>query len=127
MKYLALFAVLVALNFSCKSIYRKENVSQLPPEQYFEKMKNTPSFQILDVRTKMEYKKQHLDNAFSASLLSFRFKKKVKHLDRGTPVFIYCETAHRSPIAARKLRRMGFVDITDLKKGYKPYRKSLKR
>jgi rhodanese-related sulfurtransferase len=42
-------------------------------------------------------------------------------------VFIYCETAHRSPMAARKLRRIGFVEITDLKKGYKPYRKSLKK
>ncbi len=127
MKNYAVAAIILTLGISCKSIYRSENVSQLPPDQYFEKMENTPSFQVIDVRTKMEYKKQHLENAQNASLLSFRFKKKVKDLDRSKPVFIYCETAHRSPMAARKLRRMGFVEITDLKKGYKPYRKSLKK
>ncbi|MCB0519513.1 MAG: rhodanese-like domain-containing protein [Lewinellaceae bacterium] len=126
MKKLLLFFLLPAVVASCKSIYHADNVSQLPPDQYFEKMKITPDFTVIDVRTKMEYKKQHLENAHSASLLSFRFKKKVAGLDRNKPVFIYCETAHRSPFAARKLRRMGFVEITDLKKGYKPYRKSLR-
>ncbi|MEM7039694.1 MAG: rhodanese-like domain-containing protein, partial [Bacteroidota bacterium] len=38
-------------------------------------------------------------------------------------VFIYCETAHRSPVAAKKLHRVGIRPVYDLKGGFRKWEK----
>jgi rhodanese-related sulfurtransferase len=76
---------------------------------------------LIDVRTQKEFDTDHINGATNFSLLAFHFRKDVRNLDRTKPVFLYCQTCHRSPLAARKMKRMGFVKVYDLVGGYKEW------
>jgi len=98
-------------------------VKTLKVSEYLTKLRQTPVKQILDIRTSLEFRLGHLDGATSCSVLDWNFTRKIRKLDKSLPVFIYCETAHRSPIAALRLKRAGFLEIYDLAGGYRNYRK----
>ncbi|MBP9153286.1 MAG: rhodanese-like domain-containing protein [Flavobacteriales bacterium] len=100
-----------------KNIYNTSTIQQLEKEAYFAKMAETKNPYVLDVRTKMEHNKEHIDGAVSMSILN-SFYEKVELLDTTRTVFLYCETAHRSPFATMKLKQVGFTKIYDLKGGY---------
>ncbi len=85
-------------------------------------MKSVEAPYILDVRTGLEYKKEHIEGALSFSFLNTDFDWKIADLDTSRPVFIYCETAHRSPFAAKRLKKAGFQNVYDLKGGYSTLR-----
>ena len=96
-----------------KFVYQKVN-----PDLYKTMLQDSSNYYLIDVRTKNEYKKSHINDAVNYSFLSFKYRKNVKNLDRTKTVFLYCQTCHRSPLAARKMKKMGFVDVVDLKGGY---------
>ena len=110
--------------FGCaKSIYQYDTVEQLPPEEYLTRLDAEEDAYLLDIRTGMEYKKNHIEGAEHANFLSFSFGKKIAPLDTTRTVFIYCETAHRSPYVAKKLWKRGFRKIIDLEGGYRALRR----
>ena len=98
-------------------------VKTLEVSDYLAKLKQAPVKQILDIRTGLEYGLGHLEGATSCSVLDWNFSQKIRKLDKAIPVFIYCETAHRSPFAALRLQKAGFLEIYDLAGGYRNYRK----
>jgi rhodanese-related sulfurtransferase len=121
----ASFVLLLCTATACSSIYRKsEKAVQLPPAEYLQQLAEAGEAHRLDIRTPMEYRKGHLEGFANVNYLSFSFGKQVDSLDRDRPVFIYCATAHRSPLVARALLRRGFEEVIDLAGGYKAYRKS---
>jgi len=121
---LLLFTLLISTFFSCsQKIYHEANVQQLPPTEYLKELEAHPEAYLLDIRTGFEYRRNHLERAKNISYLSGSFSKKITKLDTTKTVFIYCETAHRSPMAARKLWKKGFHQIIDLKGGHKQLRK----
>lgn len=123
MKSITYLIVALCLSSCASGIYKEGNVEQLPPAEYLERLSQTPGALVIDVRTGMEYRKSHIENAVNASYLSFAFGKKVEDFPRNQTVFIYCETAHRSPFAAKKLHKMGFERIIDLEGGHKALRR----
>jgi rhodanese-related sulfurtransferase len=123
MKSSVYFILALSLSSCASGIYKEDNVEQLPPAEYLDRLSQAPDALIIDVRTGMEYRKNHLDKAVNASYLSFAFGKKMEGFARNQPVFIYCETAHRSPYAAKKLHKMGFERIIDLQGGHKALRR----
>ena len=74
---------------------------------------------LIDVRTPAEHAKGHLPGAINRSYLSFRYGRLVRDLDRTKLVLLYCHTCHRSPLAARRMKRMGFRHVVDLEGGYR--------
>ena len=118
--------VFFMLGCSPNNIFKERNVHQLGVEEYLTKISETENYYIIDVRTPMEYKKNHLDSAINVSFIGLNFQKGLEKLDTSKHVFIYCETAHRSPYAAKVLKKNGFHEIVDLKGGFKAYKKSLK-
>jgi rhodanese-related sulfurtransferase len=93
-----------------------------PAEMYAEQIDSTDDMIIIDVRTPMEYKQGHIENAINISYLGFGFKRKIAKLDNDLPVFIYCQTAHRSPLAAKALHKQGFKEVHDLNGGFKTWK-----
>lgn len=73
---------------------------------------------LIDVRTADEFAKGHMPGAVNRSFLSFRYGRLVRGLDRSRLVFLYCHTCHRSPLAARRMKRMGFRRVVDLERGF---------
>ncbi len=82
------------------------------------------SIQIIDVRTPMEYNRGHIERATNISYLGFSFSKKAAKLDKNKPTYIYCQTEHRSPLAAKVLLEMGFTEVYDLDDGFKAWQEA---
>ena len=87
-------------------------------------MAETENPYVLDIRTRMEYNRGHVEGSQSMSVIGNSFDEKIELLDTTRTVFVYCETAHRSPFATMKLKRMGFTRIYDLKGGYMTLREN---
>lgn len=111
--------------FGCNDrIYSTHSITQLPKDEYLRMMAADTHAYVIDVRTKFEYNREHLPRARSLSLVGSNFDERIELLDTTKAVFIYCETAHRSPFATMKLKRVGFTRIYDLKGGYSTIRVS---
>jgi rhodanese-related sulfurtransferase len=79
------------------------------------------SYNLVDVRTGGEFKKGHIKGALNISLFNPTFKKKVAEFDRDNPIFIYCQTGHRSSYAAKWLSDLDFETIIELYGGFKAW------
>lgn len=101
-------------------------VRSLAIHDYLTALEKESDPQLVDIRTALEYGIGHMNGARSCSLFDWKFRQKISNLDRKRAVFIYCETAHRSPYAAKILNGMGFDAIFDLAGGYRTYRKYLR-
>lgn len=119
---LALYLFLVSGCSPGKVFHTSEDVRQLPLVDYLSALQSDTNCYLIDVRTPFEYQSQHLDQAINISYIGFNFRKKLAKLDRNKTVFLYCETAHRSPYAAKRMQKMGFKRIVDLAGGYKSIR-----
>lgn len=73
----------------------------------------------VDVRTASEYNNGHLKNAINIDLFNpTKFIDFFEKLERNKAVYVYCRSGSRSQKAARKLLKMGFSQVYDLKGGY---------
>lgn len=97
---------------------------KLPPAEYAERLRDSSDYYLIDVRTPGEYRKAHIANATNFSYLAFHFGRDVDSLARDKTVFLYCHTCHRSPFAARIMKRKGFRRVYDMKGGYQKWAKS---
>ncbi len=82
------------------------------------RLKETSDYILIDVRTKGEYSKGHIENAQNISYLASDFRKRIEQLPKNKLVFMYCETQHRSPLASMLMKREGFIHIVDLQGGF---------
>lgn len=78
---------------------------------------------ILDVRTSAEVAKGKIAGAINIDYYKADFYKKVAKLDHNRPILIYCAAGVRSLWAMRKMKRMGFKKIVNLKRGFDNWRK----
>lgn len=93
-------------------------------EAYQQELQNRSNYLIVDVRTPAEYRKGHLKDAINISYFGGEYGKYVDTLDKKKPVFIYCETQHRSPLAAKIMRKKGFSEVIDLTGGFIKWEKA---
>lgn len=116
----------VALN-SCFTVKSNKNFTyeKLPAAQYAEILQgqNNPHY-LIDVRTPPEYRKAHVNGAVNYNFLAFHFGRDVDTLSRNYPAFIYCHTCHRSPFAAKIMKRKGFKQVYDLEGGFSQWLKA---
>lgn len=97
----------------------------LPPEAYLQL--SAPPL-LIDVRSRVEFSLSHAPNAVNLSLpriLLGRFlglhrwvwPQWFQDLPKEQPIAVVCLTSHRSPIAARQLRKMGFQEVYNIAGG----------
>ncbi|RDY60069.1 rhodanese-like domain-containing protein [Flagellimonas nanhaiensis] len=78
--------------------------------------------QLVDVRTPREYGAGHIKNAKNIDFFQrSSFEAGFSKLEKGKPVYLYCQSGNRSLKAARRLVAMGFSEIYDLKGGYRAW------
>lgn len=80
--------------------------------------------QLVDVRSKQEFKSGHINGArnISVQMITREYQKLRKDL----PIYLYCASGKRSSRAAVYLRSKGFVEVFELKNGLKNWNGSLK-
>lgn len=96
--------------------------NKLSPADYATVLKDSSNYYLVDVRTVAEYKRAHLNGAINFSYLNFHIGRDVDSLDRNKLVLVYCQTCHRSQLAARKMKHMGFRKVYDLKGGFQKWK-----
>ena len=81
-----------------------------------------PDVVILDVRTPIEYKRGHLENAVNINYYSFSFKKQIKELDRDKTYLLHCHSGVRSGRSIPIMLAAGFKNIIHMDGGYKAWK-----
>ena len=96
--------------------------SKLSVSEFADKIKNTPEAQLVDVRTKGEFKGGHIANASNVELSSPDFKSMAAALDKDKPVLVYCLSGGRSAKAADYFRNEGFKEVYEMPGGMMEWR-----
>lgn len=78
-----------------------------------EDFKKTPGAVLMDVRTTPEYRQGHIPKSISVPLQTIDRAAKIIE-NKGTPIFVYCQSGARSRQAVGALRRMGYQQVTDM-------------
>ncbi len=122
----SLIILLSILFGSCgiHSLTKQGSYIELSPEKYLVYVQDS-SVNIIDVRTKKEYEKSHIQGAVNVNYFGGHFKRDLigLNLDSTKTTLIYCETQHRSLFVAKKLKQAGFITVVDLDKGMMNWRK----
>jgi rhodanese-related sulfurtransferase len=113
---------LVCIFSFCCSNGQGNTKTVLEPKEFAEKIKNTPSAQVIDVRTPREFADGHLLQAVNMDWENEEFYIQVKSLDKSKPVFVYCQGGGRSEDAAKAMRKEGFVEVYELSDGFSAWR-----
>lgn len=95
----------------------QERIKTVSPQQFDQLMDSLDAYQLVDVRTRSEFKTGHIRGATLHDINRKSFSRRVDRLDRNQPVLLYCRTGKRSHRAALLLQEMGFHQIIDLGEG----------
>lgn len=83
---------------------------------------------MLDVRTRKEWDQGHLKGGVLIDVYDAAFAEKVKkQFDPSKPVLIYCHSGHRSAIAAKQLKALGYKTLYDMNGGIVAWKKADKK
>jgi rhodanese-related sulfurtransferase len=121
MKLLNLFAISLlslTLFIACSSSTPVEGVGLLSCKDFDQKVKETESVQLIDVRTADEFAGGTIGTAVNIDFFGETFKEEMGKLDLERPVFVFCAKGGRSGKASAICKELGFKTIYDLDGGY---------
>lgn len=98
-------------------------ITLIVPED-LEVLMRKEQIQLVDVRTKAEWQQGHLLNAQNFEINNPLWEDQLSTLDKEKPVYLYCAKGVRSRRSARRLKKMGFLNIYDLKGGISAWLKA---
>lgn len=118
MKFQGFIMLLILVSLSSCKGQESNTVETIPAEAFAKKLSETPSPQIIDVRTPEEFNSEHIDNAKNINWFEADFASKAEKLDPTKPVYVYCKSGGRSAKAAAKFAELGFKNIYNLEGGF---------
>lgn len=71
---------------------------------------------LIDVRSPQEYKEGHLDNAILIPEYDIN-KKILERFNINDEIIVYCSTGNRSRKAKKKMEKMGYIKVYNLRDG----------
>ena len=96
-----------------------EHVPQISAEEFDRRMKGKTPVALVDVRAKREYLTGHIEGSINIAAPDLR--KQYEVLDTRSPIYVICNTGHRSSLAASLLKQRGFKDVTNVAGGMTGY------
>lgn len=98
-------------------------VPETTPSELRRRLDSETPPQILDVRTRREYRKGHIPGAVNIPVTELRSRVGDLPFSRQRPVVAICLSAHRSIPAVRVLRAAGFRNVSHLAGGMMAWRR----
>ena len=83
-------------------------VPEIAPRALYHALVTGESIQVVDVRTRAEFRRGHIPSAVSVPIHRLKQDLLRLRLDRTKPVVAICKTAHRSVPAVRILGEAGY-------------------
>lgn len=77
--------------------------------------------EIIDVRSRAEYKEGHLNGAINIPEYELKSSFKKLNIDRDKVIVVYCISGYRSKRAYMKLKKMGYNSVYNLYGGLEEY------
>jgi len=116
---LVIFLAFITLT-SCSEAQEKTADGAVNEVVSAEKFKSLISdeVQLIDVRTPSEYDGGKIGDAVNIDFYGANFAAELEKLDKTKTVLVYCAAGGRSGKAAKKLAKLGFKEVYDLKGGY---------
>ena len=106
------------MSFFSKFLKTETNIKSVSALALQQLIENKECPQLLDVRTSREFKQQRIAKALNIDVFSADFEHKCQaKFDLSQPILLYCQSGQRSMNAARKLEKIGFKEIYNLKGG----------
>jgi phage shock protein E len=101
-----------------------KNVPEIDAAEVKKAIDEKKNFILLDVRTQLEYEKNHIQNSINLSVENFQNKSKVAELvpDKDATVYIYCLSGNRSATAAQAMIANGYTNVFSMKSGILAWR-----
>ena len=87
-------------------------------------VQDNPEIVILDVRTPVEFKIGHLENAININYYSFSFKKQIAKLDRNKTYLVHCQSGVRSGKTMPLMLEAGFTNLIHMDGGYGAWKRA---
>ena len=78
---------------------------------------------LVDVRTPSEYEDVYIPGATLVNWKGDEFATKIQKYDKSKPIYIYCRSGMRASRAKRKMNKLGFKEVYNLKGGLKAWAK----
>lgn len=75
--------------------------------------KNDPSIRLFDVRTREEFGEGRIPGSINLPLDRLENVQALV-LDKNEKIYVYCASGGRSALAANKLKRMGYSNVTNI-------------
>ncbi len=76
---------------------------------------------LVDVRTPEEFAQGNIEGAANIDFLNSNFETKIQELDKSTPIYLYCRSGNRSGQSMKKMKALGFTEVSHLMGGYKAW------
>jgi hydroxyacylglutathione hydrolase len=95
--------------------FQVDTVDRINADQLVNELKIYKS-KILDIRREIEYRAEHVEEAYSRPLLNIN--NWIKTIDANEHFYMYCGSGYRSMIAASILQARGYRNFTEIEGGY---------
>lgn len=122
MKIQSLLCSLFLILFGCTT----QAQIKISAEEFQKKLKEEKDYQLIDVRTKNEYKEGHIKEALNIDYNSSDFSPLIAQLDKNKPTYIYCLSGGRSSAALKVLQEKGFKEVYELDGGIRKWKEANK-
>lgn len=125
-RYLILIGVIMTIVLVSTLAFASEKsgeASYVNAEQARALLAEKPDIIVLDVRTKGEYNRGHIDGAIRNNYFSTKFKSRLDPLDKTATYLVHCKSGHRSERVVKIMLKKGFTNIIHLDGGYDAWKK----
>ena len=99
----------------------EKKYTTLEADDFKSAIRDTPKSMILDVRSRNEFDDEKIPHAMNIDILNPNFNNKVSKFDKEKSYFIYCQKGGRSARACKRMVKMGFEKVYNLKGGINSY------
>ncbi len=99
----------------------EKKYTTLDAEEFQKQIRETSKSMIIDVRSRNEFDDEKIPHAMNIDILNPNFNNKLSKFDKEKTYFVYCQRGGRSAKACRRMAKMGFEKIYNLKGGINGY------
>ncbi len=105
--------------FGCGAAAGESNVVRQVGVDEFEKLAQSKTNIVLDVRTKKEFAAGHIAGAKNLDVNGPDFEKELGQLDKDKVYLVHCAAGRRSSAACEKMKKAGFKTLIDMPAGFR--------
>ncbi len=100
------------------------NIRHVDAVEAAEILQNNKEIKILDVRTGVEFRRGHLENAVNLNYYSRKFVDNLNKLDKDVTWLIHCRSGVRSGKTIPFMKAAGFTNVINVKDGILGWKKA---